>query len=473
MKKNLLTYLSILCFVITAVSQTTFSSKMNITNSTGEDPFFVVSGDLDNDTNNDILLGTSNLDASALVLDTIEWYKNDGSGNFTLQTIVSSTLKQIGGLQIIDLNNDGYNDIVATSFAHGKLVWFENDKAGGFNAESIISSTVAGANATFVGFIDSGTTVDVAVSAGTDNKVVWFSNDNGIGTMWTEYNITTSLTEPGDIDMVDFDNDGDLDIVVSTSEWANGVIEVYYSNLDPPTNNSPIVFTKDANSVSTTGNTFLFDLSFADVNDDTVVDILISDLYGDVAWYKKELDGTFTKTIISTSLTNPATTIATDLNNDSFIDIIISNGITNGDDIIWFESTGANTYFTEAPIDATQLQVYGMTVNDFDGDGDIDVASMAFQTNSLNWFSNNKIVLGLEDKNLNQISIYPNPTTDKLHFKSSIAEDFNISVYDILGKIVLENTVNINKSLDVSQPNNGIYIIRFDDYNSTYKFVKK
>ena len=112
MKKNLLTYLSFFCFITTIISQTTFSTKMNITNSTGEDPFFVVSGDLDNDTDNDILICTSNLDASALVLDTIEWYKNDGTGVFTVQTLVSSTLKQVSGLQIVDLDNPQYGTAV-------------------------------------------------------------------------------------------------------------------------------------------------------------------------------------------------------------------------------------------------------------------------------------------------------------------------------------------------------------------------
>ena len=100
MKKTLLTCLTMFCLIATAISQTTFSTKMNITNSTGEDPFAIVSGDLDNDTDNDILIGTSNLDASALVLDTIEWYKNDGSGIFTVQTIVSSTLKQISDYKL-------------------------------------------------------------------------------------------------------------------------------------------------------------------------------------------------------------------------------------------------------------------------------------------------------------------------------------------------------------------------------------
>ena len=274
--------------------------------------------------------------------------------------------------------------------------------------------------------------------------------------------------------MVDFDSDGDLDIVVSTSEWMNGVIEVYYSNLDPPANNSPIVFTKDANSVSTTGNTFLFDLSFADVNDDTVVDISISDLFGDVAWYTKAIDGTFTETIIPTTLPNPATLIVEDINNDGNTDIIVSFGSTGSvDDIIWFESTAPDTYFAEAGIDATQTQVYGMTINDFDGDGDKDIASMAFQSNALNWFSNNKIVLGIEDNELDKISIYPNPTSDKLNFKGSFNEILKVSIFDILGKKVMDASLKTNDALDVSKLHTGLYIIKFDEYNTTYKFVKE
>lgn len=119
--------------------------------------------------------------------------------------------------------------------------------------------------------------------------------------------------------------------------------------------------------------------------------------------------------------------------------------------------------------------MYGLTVNDFDNDGDLDIATIEYQTHDLNWFENYFInpPLGLNDNLIQKISIYPNPTTDKLYFKSTLNENFKVSVFDILGKKIIEKSVNINEALDVSQLHTGIYIIRFDDYNTTFKFVKE
>jgi hypothetical protein len=48
-----------------------------------------------------------------------------------------------------------------------------------------------------------------------------------------------------------------------------------------------------------------------------------------------------------------------------------------------------------------------------------------------------------------------------------------VSVYDILGKQIINQTINTNKSLDVSNLQNGIYILRLDDLSTSYKFVKE
>ena len=82
-------------------------------------------------------------------------------------------------------------------------------------------------------------------------------------------------------------------------------------------------------------------------------------------------------------------------------------------------------------------------------------------------------MLGIDDNSLEKMSIYPNPTTDKLYFKSTLNENFKVSIFYILGKKVIEKSLNINEALDVTQLHTGIYIIRFDDYNNTFKFVKE
>ena len=112
-------------------------------------------------------------------------------------------------------------------------------------------------------------------------------------------------------------------------------------------------------------------------------------------------------------------------------------------------------------------------VNDFDFDGDLDIATIGYQDGKLKWIENQLDLLGIDDNSLETMSIYPNPTTDKLYFKSTLNENFKVSIFDILGKKVIEKSLNINEALDVTQLHTGIYIIRFDDYNNTFKFVKE
>jgi rhodanese-related sulfurtransferase len=74
----------------------------------------------------------------------------------------------------------------------------------------------------------------------------------------------------------------------------------------------------------------------------------------------------------------------------------------------------------------------------------------------------NGIIQGVETTELEEISIYPNPTQEKLYFKNittSLIED--ISVFNIAGKVVLnETSVWGNDGIDVSGLPNGIYIVR-------------
>ena len=106
------------------------------------------------------------------------WLKNDGTGVFTLQsTEISSTLNSAGGIAIADLNNDGFNDVVTTSYNDNKIVWFANDGLGNFVTEQLISSSLTGPSQVYVRQIDGNSTPDVTVSSYPGNEVVWFSND--------------------------------------------------------------------------------------------------------------------------------------------------------------------------------------------------------------------------------------------------------------------------------------------------------
>ena len=476
MKKTLLTCITFLVCTFGISAQTTFAAGQNIDPNVGQNPYAITSGDLDGDTFVDIVIGTYNFTD-----DFVRWYKNDGTGNFTQQTIISNSagLQGIGGLAIADLDGINGNDIIVGSYS-GKVVWFANNGAGGFGSEQLIGNLL-GAGQVTIADINNDGDLDVAAVGYDADKVVWYAGD-GSGSFGTEQLIEDTInfpnlhTEPGNINFADFDGDTDLDAVIGYVDGTtSGTIEVYY-NQYIESGTMTVSWLKDAVTVNS-GNPFLVIADFADVDNDGTLEVFKSDnTSGDVAYYNKIKNGASTEIIIQddTIIDRPWNVVVADLDNDTFNDVIVTDGGTIDDSIIWFKgNNGTAPSATESLVADNNHQVFALTIADFDGDTDLDIATVGYQSDTLDWYENEWDTLGLNDHNVGSLSIFPNPTKSTLNFKVPFAESFKISVYDVLGKKVLNSTLQSSKSLDVSKLNNGIYILKFDDYNTNLKFVKQ
>jgi hypothetical protein len=77
----------------------------------------------------------------------------------------------------------------------------------------------------------------------------------------------------------------------------------------------------------------------------------------------------------------------------------------------------------------------------------------------------------IDDQNQFDILIYPNPTNDKL-FIQGLSSSSRVSIYNVLGKLVLSQT--ISKEIDVKQLSKGIYILKIADEQKEIvrKFIK-
>ncbi|HAB28378.1 MAG: hypothetical protein CMP05_06745 [Xanthomarina sp.] len=83
--------------------------------------------------------------------------------------------------------------------------------------------------------------------------------------------------------------------------------------------------------------------------------------------------------------------------------------------------------------------------------------------------------ISTKDYSFNTFSIYPNPTsTGYVNITSKTNDIINVAVFDILGKQVLNNTVNNNR-LDVSTLTTGVYIMKISQNGQvlTKKLVVK
>jgi Secretion system C-terminal sorting domain len=82
--------------------------------------------------------------------------------------------------------------------------------------------------------------------------------------------------------------------------------------------------------------------------------------------------------------------------------------------------------------------------------------------------SENELLCGLlntKNENLNKIKIAPNPTENKLFFRG-IEKQINVAVFDIMGKMVFNQSVNtVQNFINIGDLASGIYIVRMQYLN--------
>ena len=110
-----------------------------------------------------------------------------------------------------------------------------------------------------------------------------------------------------------------------------------------------------------------------------------------------------------------------------------------------------------------------------------DLKQFGITNNNKNnsWYDNlyfyKAATLGVSDNELLDVSMYPNPASDRLNISASNTIK-NASIFNILGKKVMSLEINKNsESIDVSSLASGIYLIKYqlDNATGTAKFIKE
>ncbi len=82
--------------------------------------------------------------------------------------------------------------------------------------------------------------------------------------------------------------------------------------------------------------------------------------------------------------------------------------------------------------------------------------------------------LSIQDSIENHFALYPNPAHNTIYIESNLNSDFEISIFDVVGKKILHKTGNQNiESLDVSHLSKGVYFVRIRDIRSNLTQTKK
>ncbi len=292
-----------------------------------------VAADLDGDGDMDVI-ATSSLD------DDVMWFENtNGLGTFGEPIIIEDDLYNVSKAFTSDIDNDGDMDVFC--LARGKIVWYENmDGLGNFGGPIQIES-IGNNFIPSIAFGDLDGDDDLDITACYGSGFLYYINLDGQGTFSTSQTILGYPFKGISTKINDVDGDGDNDIVVAGEYHGNtsdssGYV-AWFENTDGLANFGDIQFV-------TTINRNPKSLVVVDFDNDGDLDIASSAQSngGFIAWYENTDGlGDFenTQQIVSTSSNSPFDIISADLNDDNNLDLI---SISNIDDkIVWYNNMGA------------------------------------------------------------------------------------------------------------------------------------
>lgn len=96
--------------------------------------------------------------------------------------------------------------------------------------------------------------------------------------------------------------------------------------------------------------------------------------------------------------------------------------------------------------------------------------------NDIGAYEYGSIILGVNDFEIYDFEIYPNPATDKITIYCSLSQNLNLYIYSIVGGLELHRELdNPLNEIDISTLTNGMYIIKVtgSDWTLQRKFVKE
>ncbi len=297
--------------------------------------------------------------------------ENQGNNDFE-QYNTASYERSIVSIKKGDIDNDGDIDFVTGSIS-ACVSWYENIGDGEFLDHDILFDGLAPQYAEPVDFDFDGD-MDILASFSLDSTIVLFRNDGN-------QNFTGEILADGiwfihDISAADLDNDGDLDIAYNFGEEQK---TSWYENIDG------VSFLPHTLA---SGNSW-YGVHTEDIDKDGDIDI-IAPLFTDssecLAVYYNDGAGGFTEKIIASDIFIPGSIFTEDINGDSYPDIITTEGSNK---IAWYENIQQEEfiqhYLTENI--ASAQSVYAA---DIGGDGDIDIIScgLIHDTCKVVWFEN-------------------------------------------------------------------------------------
>jgi len=370
--------------------------------------------DLDKDGDIDVV-------AAANTEDHVAWFENRGdlTGSTTTdpdddwdEHAINTAFDGARSVHALDLDFDGDMDVVACADTEDDVSWFENrgdmegsttDTDDDWNEVSV-EGDFNGANSVYPVDLDSDGDIDIVGAENVDNTVSWFENlgdptkavtPTDTDDDWREITIDTTFNGASSVFPVDMDRDGDIDVLAS----ANTGDEVsWYENKGDPTKLGTTGTTDDdweERSIDASHDAPNYVIA-SDIDGDGDFDVLCAaDQAGieEVSWWASDGNpetGTWTQTVIDSTVGDAQTATPYDLDRDGDIDIIQSAA----NRVSWYasdinRSSSDMGFKLRAQIDAEYDGARAASAVDLDSDGEMDVVAVSQIDDLVSWWRNN------------------------------------------------------------------------------------
>jgi hypothetical protein len=404
-------------------------------------------------------------------------YQND-NGTFTLLTNSGLPMWNLGAADWGDVDGDGDLDIAIMGYDGNTSLAdvFINNGNNTFTAANAGLAQVYSGDLQFAdingdGHLDIGIT-GVDLANGVDLAKLYLGDGNGNFTELTAANLPP--INYGHIKFADYDNDGDVDFVLSG--W-NDSTNLAYTKIWANDGNAN--FTEQSLNLP---QLWLGDDEWGDVDNDGDLDLVLTGTSNvdSEAHLMLNNNGIFTDDphFNIDGAHRVANIELADFDNDGSLDIFITgaNVVGSSETLIAkiYNNNGSGVFSENTNISNLAAVQYGdADAGDYDNDGKVDL----FVTGvDVNYFGVGKLyhngpVVSVENVLNDKFNIYPNPATDFISINNKDNLTYQASLNDLTGKTVYANQANTDIKINVSNLPAGMYLLKITSDKNT--LVKK
>ncbi len=322
--------------------------------------FFVAAADFDKDGDQDILYTRPNQDS-------LQWFENQGGGNFTKRTI--GVFPGANSVSVVDIDADGDNDLLASSYTPSKVVLFENAGSQGFILH-VLSTDIPHPLTIAPGDIDNDGDYDISCATQDANKGMMLLRNDGNLT-FSPINLSAQPYSSTWTMITDLDHDGDLDVLGNNFNNDGGIL--WYEQT------APLIFTEHLIPFAGTHG-----FTAADIDGDGDTDLAAVSCGSEVAWFQNDGSNNFTGFVLESGFACAVSVAAADLDQDQRTDLVASAWSANK--VTWWKNNG-NQGFDMNTVSDSLPKPNSVYVADFNNDSLPDIVSGGY-SGKLMWWQN-------------------------------------------------------------------------------------